>query len=94
MKAERYKAIMQQVGMPDSQSLLSALQQVANETAQEINLAWETQAIDLIKDWRAEIERRWSPDTGYPNDFAQGYSTACNHHTDDLEKLLKKEEEE
>lgn len=36
MKDERYKEIMKQFGMPDSQSLLSILKQVANETAQEL----------------------------------------------------------
>ena len=36
MKDKRYKEIMQKLGMPNSQTLLSALQQVANETAQEI----------------------------------------------------------
>ena len=35
MKDERFKELMEQVGMPDSSSLLSALQQVANEVAQE-----------------------------------------------------------
>lgn len=35
MKEERYKEIMQQLGMPDSQSLLVALRQVANEVTQE-----------------------------------------------------------
>lgn len=32
---ERYKQLMEQVGMPQSRSLLLALQQVANEVAQE-----------------------------------------------------------
>lgn len=32
---KRYKEIMKKLGMPDSQSLLDALCQVANETAQE-----------------------------------------------------------
>lgn len=35
MKDERYKQIMSDLGMPNSQSLLSALQQVANEAGQE-----------------------------------------------------------
>lgn len=35
MQDARYKEIMQQLGMPDSQSLLLALRQVANETAKE-----------------------------------------------------------
>lgn len=35
MTDERYKAIMASLGMPNSRSLLSALQQVANEVTQE-----------------------------------------------------------
>ena len=35
MTDERYKKIMADLGMPNSQSLLSALKQVANEAAQE-----------------------------------------------------------
>lgn len=35
MQDERYKQIMSDLGMPDSNSLLSALKQVANEVAQE-----------------------------------------------------------
>lgn len=37
MKDERYKELMEQVGMPNSASLLIALQQVANEVAQEVH---------------------------------------------------------
>ena len=35
MTDERYKKIMQDMGMPESHSLLAALKQVANEVAQE-----------------------------------------------------------
>ena len=35
MTDERYKELMERVGMPNSRSLLLALQQVANEVAQE-----------------------------------------------------------
>lgn len=35
MTDERYKKIMSDLGMPNSRSLLSALQHVANEVAQE-----------------------------------------------------------
>lgn len=35
MNDERYKQLMDRVGMPNSRSLLLALQQVANEVAQE-----------------------------------------------------------
>ena len=37
MKTERYKKIMEDLGMPESQSLKIALEQVANETAQEVH---------------------------------------------------------
>jgi NTP pyrophosphatase (non-canonical NTP hydrolase) len=36
MKDERYKKLMEDVGMPNSRSLLGALQQVANEVEQEV----------------------------------------------------------
>ena len=36
MTDDRYKKIMTDLGMPNSHSLLLALKQVANETAQEI----------------------------------------------------------
>lgn len=35
MTDDRYKQVMNDLGMPNSQSLLSALQQVANEAGQE-----------------------------------------------------------
>ena len=37
MKDSRYKEIMDGLGMPNSQSLLIALRQVANEVAQEVH---------------------------------------------------------
>jgi len=45
MKDERYKAIMGRLGQPNSQSLLIALQQVENETAQEINKYYRDNAL-------------------------------------------------
>jgi len=36
MEDTRYQEIMEQLGQPNSRSLLMALRQVANETAQEI----------------------------------------------------------
>ena len=39
MTDERYRQIMADLGMPDSRSLLAALQQVANEVAQETQAA-------------------------------------------------------
>ena len=35
MTDERYKQLMEQIGMPNSRSLLGVLQQVANEVSQE-----------------------------------------------------------
>ena len=35
MRDDRYKDLMQQVGIPDSQSLLAALQQAVNEATHE-----------------------------------------------------------
>jgi len=46
MTDERYKEIMEDLGMPNSRSLLLALKQVANETAQEI---LQQQRIDTVK---------------------------------------------
>jgi len=41
MKDSRYKEIMDGLGMPNSRSLLSALQQVENEVAQEVHKSYE-----------------------------------------------------
>ena len=41
MKDARYKEIMEGLGMPNSRSLITALQQVANEVAQEIHKSYE-----------------------------------------------------
>ena len=41
MKDSRDKEIMEGLGMPNSQSLLSALQQVANEVAQQVHSDYE-----------------------------------------------------
>lgn len=41
MKDSRYKEIMKDLGMPNSRSLLIALQQVANEVEQEVRLGYE-----------------------------------------------------
>lgn len=50
--------------------------------------------ISLIKEFRAESERNWTPAVGYKDGYARGYSVAYDHATDELEKLLKSEEEE
>lgn len=52
MTVERYKKIMQDLGMPNSRSLLQALQQVANEVAQE----YEHQLTELKKPFAVSVE--------------------------------------
>ncbi len=47
MKEERIKELMAQVGMPDSQSLMVALQQVANETEQEVRASYHQENEDM-----------------------------------------------
>ena len=42
MKDERYKEIMENLGLPNSTSLLIALEQVANEVAQEIHSTYRS----------------------------------------------------
>jgi len=48
--------------------------------------------IDLIKKYRAESERDWSPNDGYRYPYAQQHAEDCDHFADDLEGLLKEEE--
>ena len=52
MTDERYKQLMEQIGMPNSRSLLQALQQVANEVEQEI-YARLAQTVEHATDNRA-----------------------------------------
>lgn len=49
--------------------------------------------IDLIKKFRAESEKHWSPETGYKDGYARGWSVAKGYDADALEKLLKEDEE-
>lgn len=49
MKNERYKQIMKDLGMPNSNSLLVALKQVANEAVQE---AAHNGSCSVIVQWR------------------------------------------
>lgn len=51
MTEERCKELMAQAGMPNSRSLKGALEQVANETAQEAHKSPEAEAY-----WRGVIE--------------------------------------
>jgi len=44
MKDERYKEIMEGLGMPNSQTLLVALEQVANEVEQEVHAKYKHEA--------------------------------------------------
>ena len=48
MTEKRYKEIMAQIGMPDSQSLLLALQQVANKTAQKHKKISDNRVLEII----------------------------------------------
>lgn len=48
MTDERYKEIMLNLGMPDSTALLIALQQVANEVAQEIKCKDSNEILEII----------------------------------------------
>jgi len=56
MTDERYKQIMNNLGMPDSQSLLSALQQVANEAGQEA-MRNEREACAVVCDSLPETDK-------------------------------------
>lgn len=59
MNDERFKQIMIDLGMPDSQSLLIALKQVANETTQEIKNA------DTLERLAALEHEQWAHWTEY-----------------------------
>ena len=48
MKDKRYREIMEQIGWPNSRSLLGALQQVSNETAQEIKGVSDSKVLSII----------------------------------------------
>ena len=50
MKDSRYKEIMEELGMPNSRSLLLALQQVANEVAQEVHSEYKKNNKKLKRD--------------------------------------------
>lgn len=50
MTDERYKDIMNKLGMPNSISLLQALRQVANEVAQEIHNDYRKRLDELLGD--------------------------------------------
>ncbi len=47
--------------------------------------------IELIKKYRAESERLWTPGKGYPSDYCRVRSIAFEQCADDLEELLKEE---
>ena len=52
MTDERYKQIMSDLGMPNSSSLLAALQQVANETAQTVRKQVATECAKICEDMK------------------------------------------
>lgn len=64
MKDERYKQIMSELGMPNSRSLLSALQQVANEAGQECAAAEREVCAKLVEEMGEAPE-----DFDYPGVF-------------------------
>jgi len=47
------------------------------------------QLIELIKKYRAESERGWTPEGGYKTKYLQGHSHAYDKCADDLEKLVQ-----
>ena len=55
MTDERYKKIMEDLGKPNSQSLLSALQQVANEAGQAAQNTERDRSAALISECRAAL---------------------------------------
>lgn len=61
MNDERYKKIMNDLGMPNSRSLLQALQQVANEVEQETRASLET--VCKIKLTAVDVEHGITIDT-------------------------------
>jgi hypothetical protein len=60
MTDDRYQKIMSDLGMPHSRSLLQALQQVANEAAQEVRAALATPSVPSGEpaQIRADFEQR------------------------------------
>jgi len=54
MTDERYKAIMANLGMPNSRSLLLALQQVANEVAQAERVKYDELIMAVGNKWPGE----------------------------------------
>ena len=48
----------------------------------------KTKIIELIKEFRAESEKRWSPVYGYKNELTHKESLQCDQIADNLEKLL------
>jgi len=68
MTDERYKKLMEDVGMPDSRSLLIALRMVANEVTQECNAELKIAAqalkdiVDPIEQMNRELEEGYRLD--------------------------------
>lgn len=53
MTDDRFREIMTRLGMPDSASLLAALQQVANEVGQEVQKKTAKECADIVGCWRS-----------------------------------------
>lgn len=68
----RYKELMEQVGMPNSQSLLQALQQVANEVGQKKDTAIERLTAALAAAETEQLERlaNWAISLSLPTGHA------------------------
>jgi len=89
MTDERYKKIMADIGMPNSRSLLSALQQVANEVAQERDKCsfmgpmrdcpthgYKKEAAQAWRDALEDAANKFDGTTGYNWTAADGYPNA------------------
>jgi hypothetical protein len=87
MKDERYKKIMTDLGMPDSCSLLVALQQVANEVGheyiQKMNIA--AQALRDIINPIGKIERELKEG----EQINGGYAVMLSKDPEHLRKIAK-----
>ena len=75
MKDSRDKEIMEGLGMPNSQSLLSALQQVANEVAQQVHSDYEENNKKLKIDQAKRCK--------YDKNCARQESSGCSQECDD-----------
>ena len=59
----------------------------------EISICRE-KLIKVIKEWRAESEKLWSPSEGYESDFDHGRGFTYDKCADQLEKLVSEKSKE